>query len=588
MKTIFRYLLLTFVCAGWGACQDFDDDTSSKPTTPELSFVESSLTAGKATGDYELTIKANLPWRIESNKDWVSFSPTYGDGDATVTVTVGANRTLDPRTAKISAYIIKGEEVTLTLTQEAASASDLAASYYVKVDGDASKDGSSWENATTLENALENAMNGDFIYVAAGTYSPTVPLTGVKTDADKTFEIHSNFTMIGGFPADAKEGAVADPEANETILDGGSKVYHVVCVTAAKMAGMKATLDGFTIKGGSSNFGSAGGPTIGGVKIYNTYGSALYIGNTTVDILRCKIVDNLDARQGAVRVDKGAEALMSYCEIKNNASRINGTTAYNGGAFWVADCTMLHIDHSTIANNKTSGVGVGVYVLGTGTTTNVLISNSTVCGNTLHAEVESRAGGGIYTREYGNVVVINSTVYGNHCGRGAGIAVHGTAAAPSKTYVINCTVTGNSDIAPNYGPGLLQNAAPATIEVYNTLITGNTEAGNDANVKLQSSNNKIAYSVVGSMVYDSEGKAIPGVLFNFASMLGTLADNGGATQSCVLLGQDNPARQWGMSTSQLQTLCAGLDPVFKDKLLCEIDQLGDSREGKTTIGAVVK
>ena len=109
MKTIFQYLLLTAACAALGACQDFSDDTAFTPETPELSFVETSITAEKATKDYELSIKSNLPWRIECDKDWVSFDPSYGQGDATITVTVAANRTLDERTATISAYVIIGQ-----------------------------------------------------------------------------------------------------------------------------------------------------------------------------------------------------------------------------------------------------------------------------------------------------------------------------------------------------------------------------------------------------------------------------------------------------------------------------------------------
>lgn len=70
MKTIFQYLLLTAACAALGACQDFSDDTAFTPETPELSFVETSITAEKATKDYELSIKSNLPWRIECDKDW--------------------------------------------------------------------------------------------------------------------------------------------------------------------------------------------------------------------------------------------------------------------------------------------------------------------------------------------------------------------------------------------------------------------------------------------------------------------------------------------------------------------------------------
>lgn len=60
MKMIFQYLLLTAACAALGACQDFSDDTAFTPETPELSFVETSITAEKATKDYELSIKSTF------------------------------------------------------------------------------------------------------------------------------------------------------------------------------------------------------------------------------------------------------------------------------------------------------------------------------------------------------------------------------------------------------------------------------------------------------------------------------------------------------------------------------------------------
>lgn len=399
MKTIFQYLLLTAACAALGACQDFSDDTAFTPETPELSFVETSITAEKATKDYELSIKSNLPWRIECDKDWVSFDPSYGQGDATITVTVAANRTLDERTATISAYVIKGENVTLPVTQAAASASDLATHYYVKTDGSADKDGLTWETATTLANAIDQAMNGDVIHVAAGSYVPSVPLTGMKTALDNTFEIHSNFSMIGGYPADAAEGAVADPVANETILDGDHAVCHVVAVTAAKMNGMKASLDGFTIKNGSSQFSSVGSTTIGGVKFYQSYGAGIFIGNATVDILNCKIVDNTDIRMGAIRVDAGAEALFDNCVVADNATK--STTTYNCGGLWADGAKLLRINNCTFSNNKASGVAPCIYVFGdTGGKTNVLISNTTISGNSVNPEHATLNGGGIYVRKY--------------------------------------------------------------------------------------------------------------------------------------------------------------------------------------------
>ena len=65
MQTILQYLLLPAASAALGASQEFSDDTAFTPETPELSFVETSITAEKATKDYDLAIKSNLPWRIE-------------------------------------------------------------------------------------------------------------------------------------------------------------------------------------------------------------------------------------------------------------------------------------------------------------------------------------------------------------------------------------------------------------------------------------------------------------------------------------------------------------------------------------------
>ena len=586
MKKIFQYLLLTAACAAFGACQDFSDDSAFTPETPELSFVEESIVAEKGTKDYERTIKSNLPWRIEADKDWVTFDPSYGQGDATITVTVAANRTLNERTATISAYVIKGENTSLPVNQAAASASDLATHYYVKADAKATTDGLSWETATSLDNAIELAMNGDVIHVAAGSYVPSVPLTGMKTALDNTFEIHSNFSMIGGYPADATEGAVADPAMNETILDGNKAVCHVVAVSATKMDGMKATLNGFTIKNGSSQFGTAGSTTINGVKFYQTYGAGMFIGNATVDILNCKIIDNTDIRMAAVRVDAGAEALFDNCVISDNATM--STTTYNCGGLWADGCKLLRINNCTFSNNKASGVAPCIYIFGdTGGKTNVLISNTTISGNSVSPEHATRNGGGIYVRESGNLVMVNSTIYGNNAGKGAGVAVYGSAAKPSKAVIVSCTFSANTNVSAASGPGIQQANANGTVEVYNTLVAGNSQGGAEDNVVWAGSNYKIANTIIGNTVYNADGGTVAGAVFDPASMLSPLNDNGGVTKTCVLIGDGNPARQYGMAASDLQILGETLDPAF-GSAISTVDQIGGSRTGKTVIGAVVK
>ena len=463
----------------------------------------------------------------------------------------------------------------------------MATHYYVKTDGSADKDGLTWETATTLANAIDQAMNGDVIHVAAGSYVPSVPLTGMKTALDNTFEIHSNFSMIGGYPADAAEGAVADPVANETILDGDHAVCHVVAVTAAKMNGMKASLDGFTIKNGSSQFSTVGSTTIGGVKFYQSYGAGIFIGNATVDILNCKIVDNTDIRMGAIRVDAGAEALFDNCVVADNATK--STTTYNCGGLWADGAKLLRINNCTFSNNKASGVAPCIYVFGdTGGKTNVLISNTTISGNSVNPEHATLNGGGIYVRENGNLVIVNSTVCGNHSGKGGGIAVYGKAAKPSKAVIVSCTIAGNTTVTAGNGAGLQQAAVGGAIEVYNTLISGNTTDGAADDVAwFKDASYKVANSIIGGTVYNADGMAVAGAAFDPASMLSPLGDNGGATKTCVLLGDANPARQYGMSASELKILGETLDPAFGEAVSA-IDQTGASRTGKTVIGAVVK
>ena len=63
------------------------------------------------------------------------------------------------------------------------------------MDGNASASGLSWGNATTMTAALEQASDGDCIYVAAGTYSPELPLTSSDSGdkCNRTFVCNKTF-----------------------------------------------------------------------------------------------------------------------------------------------------------------------------------------------------------------------------------------------------------------------------------------------------------------------------------------------------------------------------------------------------------
>ena len=95
--------------------------------------------------------------------------------------------------------------------------------YYVKTNG--SGDGSSWENAMSGEvfaAYLPYAPSASTFHVAAGTYHPTLDLNLQKNEnvASGFFYVRSDVSIIGGYPTDAKDGDVSDPDNNLTIFSG--------------------------------------------------------------------------------------------------------------------------------------------------------------------------------------------------------------------------------------------------------------------------------------------------------------------------------------------------------------------------------
>ena len=154
--------------------------------------------------------------------------------------------------------------------------------------------------------------------------------------------------------------------------------------------------------------------------------------------------------------------------------------------------------------------------------------------------------------------------------------------------IVSCTIAGNTTVTAGNGAGLQQADVGGAIEVYNTLVSGNTTDGAADDVAwFKDASYKVAHSIIGGTVYNADGMAVAGAAFDPASMLSPLGDNGGATKTCVLLGAANPARQYGMSASELKILGETLDPAFGEAVSA-IDQTGASRTGKTVIGAVVK
>ena len=84
----------------------------------EVSFDKATQEIDAQGGTVEVALKSNGEWTLTSSEDWITISPTSGNGDATLTLAAEANATQELRSAVITATT-KDNTATLTVNQEA-------------------------------------------------------------------------------------------------------------------------------------------------------------------------------------------------------------------------------------------------------------------------------------------------------------------------------------------------------------------------------------------------------------------------------------------------------------------------------------
>jgi len=88
---------------------------------------------------------------------------------------------------------------------------------FVKQNATGNNDGSSWENAyTNFQTALDNAAEGDQLWIAAGVYKPELS----PNPEDNWFEMNKGLELYGGFDGTETMLDQRDWQVNGTILSG--------------------------------------------------------------------------------------------------------------------------------------------------------------------------------------------------------------------------------------------------------------------------------------------------------------------------------------------------------------------------------
>ena len=566
MKNIFKTFIIlaaSFVMAG---CLKSIDDTGFDPQTPNISFSEENLSIDQNGGELKVQLNSNLPWRVTSDAAWLTISDENGLEGKELVLTVAKNRTRKERIATLTAWIIADKPVKMTVSQDPTPAGE-SFTYYVKVDGDGLAEGFTWETATTLASAMEKAADGDKICVAAGTYTPITLIPGGETEEERTFEIHSNFTIEGGYPADAVTGAVVDPANNETILDGVGSAYHVVVVSAAK-DNTPAVLKNVTITGGRTHTANQQTYRQAGENLVDIgLAGGIYIGKANFVMENCKVIANAAALAAGCYISPNAEVTFRQCVFQNNSADSNG------GGIWNAGGTLYMYD-SVVAQNTCGQQAAGYYSIDSGGTITVSrIYNTLFLENDCTQKNEKRSGGALYIRAGSDAVFVNCTITGNKAGYGAAISGHGTgqeAAKLSNTTFFNCTITGNH--ANNGGGGLFAYNVGAQITAYNCIVSGNTSSGTAAEAGVMDGVDAnrvlVKNSVLGSSLVDATGGPVGGWGFS-TSMLGELGYYDNSLTKCfpLVVSADNPAVDQGLSNADLQAVAGGFSPAVDMDLL---------------------
>ena len=376
--------------------------------------------------------------------------------------------------------------------------------WFVNQSATGSSNGTSWTNAfDDLQDALRDAKEGDEIWMAAGTFTPTN--TG---DRAISFELENGVALYGGFKGEEEFRAERERSlplvsgtshfVYETILSGdlagddgpdfennGENSYHVVTATEVDDS---VVFDGFTISGGNANESTS--------NVNNSAGGML-IFDSSMLIENCVFTSNsANVWGGALQISQSSPKIMN-CEFTNNFS---GT---QGGGIFIGDGGSPEIGSCSFRNNTCDGSGGGVANQGCKTPTSPLIENclfdgnqateggalSNKWGSTARIEecifVNNKAsqlkntpvGGGVLNQSSQPSFV--NCIFFNNESEGSGGAVYNAESSrtdcdnklTTKPEIINCTIVGNK---ANESGGGVFNESDSEAIFTNCIIGGNT------------------------------------------------------------------------------------------------------------------
>ncbi|MEM7705859.1 MAG: Ig-like domain-containing protein [Pseudomonadota bacterium] len=313
------------------------------------------------------------------------------------------------------------------------------------------------------------------------------------------------------------------------------KILKLSAAVSASLAAFTAEAATISVTSSNGGTGAVGDCTLNEAieSANNNVGTDGCVVDTGVDAIDATAFDiNLDGNNnvsgdlidlsgiaGATVTLTGAlPTIDSNITIQGAGTIIDGNNSFR--VLRVGNSNALAISSLTLRNGAANRGG-GLYGANF---SQLAVDRSTITGNTVTIE-----GGGIHGRFQSRVSLRNSTLYANSANnRGGAISV----AEESTLNLSHVTITGNNagTMMSGGSGGGIYSSSTTTLTVDNSILTGNTVVYDNIDCTGAGVRGYFTNSIVGtSLACDFQG-GVDGNL-SIDPELGTLADNGGATQT---------------------------------------------------------
>ncbi len=284
----------------------------------------------------------------------------------------------------------------------------------------------------TLSQAVTSAADGQYVYIAGGTYTAAV---------DPMLTINKDLRLFGGWDGAGSGSVNLDPVAHPTILDGEDtrRVIEITDMATPILDGLTITRGYTLVKGGGIYIASSALTQIKHTVFYDnyagSYGGGLSVEVATVEITDCRFEANTVVYGG------GAAMFSSNASATIARNTFTGNSASYGAAFHSDKASLTVYDNYVLNNlggnalslSGTVGHEVSLYnnIIAGNASTGIDLMRYTL--NLYHNTIADNGDDGLVIAYDAHAVIINNIFSGHNSAGADSIRVGGTGVIDSST-----------------------------------------------------------------------------------------------------------------------------------------------------------